>query len=171
MQKAPEQGREGLQPCRRQLPVALTHQPAWAAQELCKQTDIFCISFQPTLPPQLCDNFLQFIFLKSSITKKPEQCQKWRLGFEFLCHPLVPNVPPSPCLFSKLKNRNFKSSCDSCDPCQVISNLKSNICQQKSSIFSPLQCPQHWQHQGQLPNEQLLLAAKQTRTQCWNCTS
>lgn len=82
---------------------------------------------------QRCDNFLQFIFLRSSITKSPEQCQRWRHRFKRWCRPLALNTllvcsPPGPCLFSKLKNRNSKSSPD---PCQIIADFKSNICLQK----------------------------------------
>lgn len=90
-QKASEQGREGLQP------VALTHHPARAARELCRQTDIFCVSFQPP-PPQLCDNFLQFIFLKSSITKKPWTMSERTPWVWILAIPLCPTrsrVPAS----------------------------------------------------------------------------
>lgn len=160
-QKAPEQGREGLQPCRRQLPVALTHQPARLHWSCADRLIFFVFSFNLPSPPVM-RQLSSIHFLKKQHHKKSEQCQKWHFGFEFLCHPLVPNALLSPCLFSKLKNRNSKSSCD---PCQVISNFKS-FANKKSSIFSPLQCPQHWQHQGQLPNEQLLLAAKPTCTQC-----
>lgn len=106
-----------------------------------RQPDISCVSFPLFFFPQLCDSFLQFIFLKSSITKQnknpPEQCQKRRRRqFKCSCRPLALNAsvcpPPGPCLFSKLKTRNFKSSRD---PCQTIANFKSNICQPKGSIF------------------------------------
>lgn len=68
------------------------------------QTDWYFLCFLSTFPsPPVMWQLPSINFLKKQYHKKPEQCQKLHLGFEFLCHPLVPNVLLSPCLLANLK--------------------------------------------------------------------
>lgn len=68
------------------------------------QTDWYFLCFLSTFPSSpLMWQLPSINFLKKQYHKKPEQCQKLHLGFEFLCHPLVPNVLLSPCLLANLK--------------------------------------------------------------------